>query len=436
MLSGYNYSCRNIGINCFEAKSCFKIFEGDSKITIIAGYNITLKGKTSILLLLLLTVKTGYIHGQFSVTMDYRQTSANTMAAVPIVVNDPVGNIYSTADLSRQFPDSKIPVETIAVNFPNMSGAIDTASILWYLKPENYSPKGEVNIVIVTISADSVKTFYIDNNNDRTFSDNEEKFIFTSDVEKRDVQILISGNSYKYTLMNPDYVRPVSAPSRTGHYSQVWSKASRRPSLNFDFSIITGGGDATVSYVPVEGFFESYEYIANIVGSIKPTIGLDFSWFNFHVMLFGAFERLQYDETILYGYSQNIKGGKQRYYERGSWPTSKLHWGVTAEYDIRIKKVYFTPFATYSRFDNIQEKKFDKAVTISPDAAYRDMFTREAGAKLKVPVGEKTLIYLKYTYSQSWFDITDYIYAYEEGTYEVDYKQNFFGMGVQYRLFK
>jgi len=376
------------------------------------------------------------MQGQLSVTMGYRQATSNELSAVPIVVNDPVGNIYSTADLSRQFPDSKIPVETIAVNFPDMSGSIDTASILWYLKPENYSPKGEVNIVLVTINADSVKTFYIDNNNDRTFGDNEEKFTFTRDVDKRMVEIKIMGNFYKYTLINPDYSPPVAAPSKTGYYAQAWVKASRKPSLNFDFSLVTGGGDAMVSYIPVEGVVESYVYQANIVGSIKPTVGLDFSWFNFHVMLFGAFERLQYDETVLYAYSTSIKGGKQRYYDRGSWPTSKLHWGVTAEYDIRIKKVYFTPFATYSRFDNIQEKKFDKSVTTTPDAAYRDMYTKEAGLKLKVPVGEKTMIYLKYAYSQSWFDITDYILPYEEGTYNVDYKQNFFGMGVQYRLFK
>lgn len=381
-------------------------------------------------------VKTGLLYGQLSVSMGYRQSTESETAAVPIVVADPVGNKYSTAELSKQFPSSKIVVETITVNFPELKGAIDTASIIWYLKPENYSAKGEVNIVLVTITADSVKTFYVDNNNDKTFGDSEEKFNFPKDVEKRDVEIKILGNYYKYTLINPDYKPPVKGASKTGYYSQAWRKASRRPSLNFDFSFLTGGGRALVSYVPSESIVESYVYQAKIVGSIKPVIGLGFSWFNFHIMGFGGYERLQYDETVLYAYSSSIKGGKQRYYDRGSWSNSKFHWGLTAEYDIRISKVYFSPFVTYSRFDNIQDKKFDKSVTTPADAAYREMETKEAGLKLKVPVGERTMIYLKYAYSKSWFDVTDYILPAEEGTYNVDYTQNYIGAGVQYRLFK
>jgi hypothetical protein len=395
-----------------------------------------LKRRITIIIFLLLFVKTGSIIGQISVAMGYRQASEAEMSSVPIVVADPVGNKYSTAELSKQFPSSKIPVEIISVNFPDLRGAIDTASIIWYLKPENYSVRGEVNIVLVTVNADSVKTFYVDSNNDRTFSDSEEKFSFPFDAEKRDVQIKILGNYYKYTLINPDYKPPVKEASKTGYYSQSWRRASKKPSLNLDFSFLTGGGHARVSYIPVESIVESYVYQAKIVGSIKPTLGLDFSWFNFHIMGFGGYERLQYDETVLYAYSSSIKGGKQRYYDRGSWSNSKFHWGVTAEYDIRIAKVYLSPFATYSRFDNIQDKKFDKAIVPAADAAYREMETKEAGVKLKVPVGDQTLIYVKYAYSKSWFDVTDYILPAEEGTYSVDYTQNFLGVGIQYRLFR
>jgi hypothetical protein len=389
-----------------------------------------------LLLLLIFLVITSVVNGQISVSMAYRQSTASDATAVPIVVADPVGNTYSTAEISRLFPNAKIPLENITVNFPNLTGAVDTASILWYLKPENYSARGEINIVLVTITADSVKTFYVDNNNDRTFNDAEERFTFPRDAEKRDVQIKILGNYYKYTLMNPDYTPPVKAPSKTGYFAQSWSRSSKKPSLNFDFSLITGGGDAKVSYVPTGGTVDNYVYMANIVGSIKPTIALDLSWFNFHISAFGSFERLQFDETVLYAYAPNIKGGKQRYYDRGSWPTSKLYWGLSAEYDIRVSKVFFSPFASYSRFKNINEKKFDKSLSVSPDASAKDMYTKEAGLKLKVPVGDKTMVYIKYTYSQSWFDVTEYILPYEDGTYKVDYIQNFFGAGVQYRLFR
>ena len=55
----------------------------------------------------------------------------------------------------KQFPASKIPVETIKINFPVMTNAKDTLGILWYLKPENYSAKGEVNVIIIGIAADN-----------------------------------------------------------------------------------------------------------------------------------------------------------------------------------------------------------------------------------------------------------------------------------------
>ena len=199
-------------------------------------------------------MKTGTLYSQFSVTMDYRQVKANEATLVPIIVHDPVGNTYSTAELSRKFPSAKIPVENITVNFPDLSGAVDTASILWYLKPENYSAKGEINIVLVAITADSVKTFYVDNNNDRTFSDTEEKFSFSREMEKKEVQIKILGNVYKYTLMNPDYTPPIIIISRTKYYAKSWVKASKKPSISFDFSIITGGGDARLSFVPAVGY--------------------------------------------------------------------------------------------------------------------------------------------------------------------------------------
>lgn len=396
-----------------------------------------MRNRTTLILSILLmgSCLTGY--SQISVELGYRQSTVAVNTTVPIIVSVPEGNTFSTREFSSQFPSAKIPVEELHVNYPNMQGATDTIGILWFLKPEYYSGNGEVNIIIIGIGADTLKTFYIDNNNDRTFADNEDKFMFDSDVEKRVLEIKILGSYYNYTLMNPDYAIPAGGPSRTGYYAQVWKSSAKKPSVSLDVSLITGGGDAQISFVPLESIVEKYQYNANIVGCLKPTIGIDFSWYNFHLIINGAFERLQYDETVLYAYSSTIQGNKQRFYDRGNWPTSKLHGGIAAEYDFRVFKFYVAPVFRYSVYKNIDKNKFDKSVTTAPDGAnYHDMHSKEAGLKLKIPVAEKTILYINYMYSQAWFDASEFLPSYDKTTYLVDYKQNYFGIGIKQRLFR
>lgn len=369
--------------------------------------------------------------GQFDVTLGYRRATAEINSEVPVAVDKPRQSGFSTALLSKQYPSYRIPVEEIKVYYPDLSGAIDTVGILWYLRPESYSRQGEVNVILVAFSPDSTKTYYIDNNNDRIFADNEEKFVFPADIEKKVLEIKILGNYYNYTLMNPDYA-PASGPSRKmADYTNIWRSAARRPSVSFDFSVIAGGGTAGLSFTPTEGSITNYAYQANIFGCLKPAAGVDFSWYNFHITGFAAYERLQYDETILYTYTET---GRSRNFDRGSWPTSKLHTGLSAEYDIRLWTLYLTPLASYSTHKILSQEKFDRAVPASPDAEYRNAYTKEAGAKLKIPVASKTVIYLKYLFSTTWFDASDFIPEYTEGSYSLNYKQNYFGIGVLYRL--
>jgi hypothetical protein len=129
-----------------------------------------------------------------------------------------------------------------------------------------------------------------------------------------------------------------------------------------------------------------------------------------------------------------------RHFDLGWWTRTKVHCTLYAEYDIHLfNKVYFTPYASYSWDSNIDDRRFEKTVdpnSLPENADYRDMHSEQYGFKIKLPVAEKAIVYLKTSYSRAFFDATDYLPAFEEGSYKIDYTQIYFGVGMNYRLTK
>jgi len=373
--------------------------------------------------------------GQMYVLTGSRQTSENVTIEIPVFVTDPTSGSFSTIEFANRFPSAGIVRESISINYPDMSRAIDTIAILWYLKPESYFQKGEVNIVLIGIASDSTKTFYIDNNNDKIFADNEDSFVFKPETEKRILEIKILGAYNKYTLLNPDYSPPLKAPSRTKEYYKAWHQSIKKPSLSVDFSLITGAGHTSLLFKPATGSISTYNYFAKITGSVKPSVGLDFSWFNLHILFSGSFERIQYDETARFSYSENITR-PQRDYNCDPWMDLKLHAGVTAEYDLGLfRSFWVSPFGTYSVYKNIVDKTFDRRFP-SPGAKYKELYSTEYGVKLKAPIAFRTVAYIKASYTRSYFDASEFIPEYIPGSYSLNYHQTYFGVGFLYRLFR
>jgi hypothetical protein len=399
-----------------------------------------MKIKTLLISGLLIILNLLQLKGQeFSITLGTRRAGTESFTTeVPLMVMDPDSIGISTRELSIRFPKAGIIPEEIKINYPNMKGAIDTVAILWYLKPENYTAKGEVNIILVTIGADSVKTFYIDNDNNRTFADNEEKFVFDKEIEKRDLEIKILGNYNKYTLMNPDYISPFSGPSRIKEYAKTWRNSNKKPSINLDLSIITGGGAAELIVTHQADAYQSYykyRFQATNHGSLKPGAGIDFSWYNFHIIISGAYERLQFDEIMRTRYNKPDYDGGRPTYNRNNWPIQMLHGGISLEYDFRIDKFYIGPVASYYVTKSLDNRTFDFGFD---DAKLGNWKAMEIGGKFKVPIGFKTMLYLQYIYCKTTFDASDfYDYFNSNIVYQPEYKkfnQNYFGFGFQFRL--
>jgi hypothetical protein len=390
-----------------------------------------MKLKTLVIALLLILLYVSSVDGQISLTMKSRQVTETITTDIPVAVVNPDLVGVSTKEFAAQFPKSGIIPENIKINYPNLSDALDTVAILWYLKPENYSAKGEVNIILVTINSDSIKKFYIDNNNDRTFADNEEKFSFDPNTEKKILEIKILGNYYTYTLLNPDFKSPASGPWRIGEYSKSWRAASKKPSIALDFSVLTGGGKFDMILEHPDATYYLYKYWATNHSSLKPGIGIDFSWLNFQISVAGIYERLQFESVKRYFY-QTPTGIPIKMYNRNFYPKAMFHYGISAEYNIRIYKVYFSPFVGYYKSDILNDYVFDK--TTFPNAKMEDWTSKEAGMKFKVPIANRTMLYLKYAYSRSYFTLSGFFPVDSPPVTSYHYIQNHFGFGFQYRI--
>lgn len=390
-----------------------------------------MKLKLTILLVLLLTVGISRSFGQFIITLDKNQ-EIKTVVNIPGMVADPNDTDFSGAVFAKAYPKLKIPSDKIVLHFPEIKRAVDTIAVLWYLVPEENSFEGELNVILIAITPENAKHYYIDNNNDRTFSSNETNFIFKSSEQKRFIDIEIRGGTYRYTLFNPDYIPPPPPAEFFGSNNIAWSSARKKLSLSIDFSTSFGGGKTSLSYSPVSGPVSLYRYNAIIPGTFRPGIGLDISWYGFHVCMSGGYEYTQYTSTTLRAESTV---NSYTVYNKGLWPKSKLNFTLAAEYDIGIGKyLYLSPYGNYTVSRILSKDNFDKSLEPVSDASYDDANSTEYGLKMKLPLSTSSMLYLKMGYSKIYFNATDYLLESKPDTYDLDQHLIYYGVGILMRL--
>lgn len=356
-----------------------------------------------------------------------------TNVSIPVTVADPNGPGFSGELLAGKYPGRNIPAGKIDLVYPVMPDAADTVAILWYLVPEEISAvPGEMNVIIVEITAENEKKYWIDNNNDRVFSSSETSFIFRSTEVSRPVNIMVAGSYYPYTLFNSDYSPPV-APSDAVRQSKS-SREDRKgkPSLAIDLSASFLRADASLSYSKQSRPSNTISYHAMIPGSFRPSIGFDFSWYNFHLLLSGGYEKTKYTENILV----STEGGSQTTsYNSGTWPASRLILTIALEYDISTGRyLYLTPFAAYSTFKNDDRFDFTRSQGASVGAEYTDLKAYDAGIKLKLPVDSGVMIHISLAYSSVYYNAEKYFSDILPGSYRMQMKGFYYGVGLNFNL--
>jgi len=352
--------------------------------------------------------------------------------SIPGIVADPNDPDFSGAEFAEAYPHLKIPTDRIALIYPEIKNAIDTLAVLWYLVPVDNQAVGEMNVILISISPENTKRYYIDNNNDKAFSSYESSFSFRSDEQKRYVSIEVLGETYQYTIFNPDYITPPTSAEFFGNNNRVWKSVHKKPVLSLGFSTSFGGGKTSMVFSPAEGTVYQQTYRAVIPGTFRPALGLDFSWFNFHIGLAGGYEYTQYTSTTLNSY---VGGRNYVFYNRGLWPKSKLNTTVYAEYDIAAGRyLYISPYGSYTLSDITSHEVFDKAFHPSSDAAYSGGYSTEFGLKMKLPVSPSSMLSFKIGYSSVYFDASEFLPDYKPETYKLDQHLIYYGIGILFRL--
>ncbi|HSO77857.1 MAG TPA: hypothetical protein VLQ76_04765 [Bacteroidales bacterium] len=352
--------------------------------------------------------------------------------SIPGIVADPNDPDFSGAEFAEAYPNLRIPADRITLNYPEIRNAIDTLAVLWYLVPIDNQAVGEMNVILIAISPENVKRYYIDNNNDKAFSSYETSFSFRSDELKRYVNIDVLGETYQYTIFNPDYVTPPSASEFFGNNNRVWRSVRKKPVLSLGLSTAFGGGKTSLAFAPVAGTVSYQTYSAVIPGTFRPSVGLDFSWFNFHIGIAGGYEYTQYTTTTL----KSLTGDLNKvFYNRGLWPKSKLNATVYAEYDIAAGRyLYISPYGSYTLSDITSDEVFDKAFPPPADASYSGGYSTEFGIKMKLPVSPSSMLSFKIGYSSVYLDASEFLPEYKPETYRMDQHLIYYGVGITFRL--
>jgi len=370
----------------------------------------------------------GQYFTKLGISLDVRAT-----ANIPITVADPCAAGFSGQLLANRYPGRHIPTDPIRLVYPPMPGAIDTAAILWYLRPEEISAvPGELNVILIAIMPDNEKRYFIDGNNDRVFSSSENSFVFKGTEKSRTVQVMVDGSYYPYTFMNPDYTPP-PAPSETiGSSKKKWVSNSKRPSLAIDLSGSFFSGSTSLSYNRLSRPDNSITYLADIPGSFRPALGLDFSWYGIHLIIQGGYETTEYTNNVIVSAEGDIHS---TYYNRGTWPGSKLFTSLTAEYDISTGKyLYLTPYCSFSRFKNYSQHDFDSWQSDPEGAEYYDAHASEYGAKLKLPATPSVIVYINLSYSTVYYNAGTFFRDIIPDTYQMHQDGFYYGIGCNFRL--
>ncbi len=388
--------------------------------------------RNSIITLLLTVAGLTPAYGQYftklGISLDVR-ASAN----IPVVVADPNEPGFSGQLLADKFPGRKIPTDPIRLIYPLMPGAIDTAAILWYLRPEEISAvPGELNVIVVAIMPDTVKRFFIDGNNDRLFSSSENSFVFRSNEKSRTVKIMVDGTYYPYTLMNPDYKSPAAPSEAIGSSKVKWNSESKKPSLAIDLSSSFFRGNTSLSYNKLSRPNNKITYLADIPGSFRPSFGLDFSWYRVHLILNAGYERSAYTNNVMVSTEGDIHYTN---YNRGTWPNSRLYAGLSLEYDFNTGRyLFFSPYCSYYLARNDEKHPLESMLQAPEGAEYTDAHATEYGAKLKLPAAPSVVIYVNLSYSTVYYNAEKYFHDISPGSYTMHQKGFYYGIGVNFRF--
>ncbi len=353
----------------------------------------------------------------------------STEATIPMMIVEPSDGYFDPAQMQRQYPRLEMPLSKKTIIHPEMSGYIDTAYMMMFIRDKAYLNRGFINIVVIGMLSEQELHYFIDDNTNYIFTKDETKIVFTPDIEKERVEMDTRGGISEFYLYNPFYsdAEPYDSSSEL-----AWSQGDRLPAYYFDFSGTFGSGDASLTYTPDDQNSNRVKYNANIFAFGLFRAGMVMGYRNINLGVYAGFEQVQYTERNKYSYSSD--GEEHVSYMSGLWMWSKVSVDMALEYDLRLDdRLKLSPLVSAGYWTAVDGRSFDPNMDHPEDARYTGTWRYEYGVKMKLLISEYSFIYFKVGKIRSMFDARQYITDYSSD-YNLNYSRGYLGIGYTYDL--
>ncbi len=354
----------------------------------------------------------------------------NYETEIPMRIVEPLNGEFDPIDIKAIYPELEISSEKFKINYPVLTSYADTAYMMMFIKDRAFSRRGKLNIVVIGIMSEERLDYYIDNNSDYIFSDEETKFTFSPAVESVALEMESGAASNQFYLYNPIY--SPSLTTNTYEFNGSWEGIESEFNLLFDFSGTFGSGNCSVSYTPENTLIATQEYEAKIFAFGLFRAGVLASWHNFNIGLYAGFEQVQYTERNRLSYTEI--GNQQIDYMSGLWMWSKVSVDISAEYDFRLNnRLRLSPVASVGLWIPVDGRVFDTDQDPPDDASYSDTWRYDLGIKFKMLINDYSYFSLKVGKINTKLDARQFLLDYSSD-YELNYSQGYLALGYARKL--
>ena len=291
--------------------------------------------------------------------------------------------------------------------------------------------------MLIGVTQDNEFRFFVDNNNNRDFTDDGPYFVFTPNTIIKKIVIENNGDFYEYSMGNPFLHKEDKFQKRAMIDSQ-WREASKKLTYNFNISVSSGSGEPSMKFSPkYESDTVLVEYKANLYASMQLTLALELSYYNFSLLLGGSLEKEDYGERFEYLHIKNNEGDihVRNNPTKGQWPDAKFYYEVCLAYNIRLSNVIrISPYIGASSWLYLNDDKFLRYEETKVSKTFKDRYSYSFGSKLKCIVAPKIAIFTDLRYQKLHFDASSYFTYSDPSSFKLKYNKFYFGVGVQYRF--
>jgi len=353
-----------------------------------------------------------------------------TETNIPMMIAEPsTDGYFNPALMKRLYPELEMPRSKITIVHPEMGDYADTAYMMMFIRDKAYLNKGFINIVVIGIVSERELHYFIDNNSNYIFREDENRIIFTPGIEKEKLVLDMRNGTSEFYLFNPIY-SDAEPPGSSIHL--IWPENNSDPVYYFDFSGTFGSGNASLAYKPDNQTTKRVNYSANIFAFGLFRAGMIMGYKNINLGFYTGYEQVQYTERNKYSYSSD--GGGHITYMSGLWMWSKVSLDIAAEYDLRLNdRLKLSPLLSAGYWVAVDGRSFDPDMDHPEDARYTGTWRYEYGLKMKLLISEYSYIYFKIGTIRSLFDARQYITDYE-ADYKLKYSRGYLGIGYTYDL--